>query len=63
MTIFALPTRDQLVDAAEAALFDGRAAGYPDWDTRERFLQEAATAFDAAAEPPAQPATREDAQP
>ncbi len=63
MSIFASPTLKQLGDAAEAALYDGRAAGHPDWDTRERFLQDAATLFDVGATLLPEVATSEDAKP
>lgn len=64
MTIFPVPIRDLITDAAIAALDSGREQNYADHDTREYFLSACATAFDVStAEEDADPEPRPDAQP
>lgn len=63
-----LPTRDQLIDAADATLASSRADGRPDWETRVSFCaamaDAAGEAFDLAADPTGEFAPpRGDAQP
>lgn len=49
-TIFTRGTQDLITDGAINALDNSRAAGMPDWDAREAYLQACGLAFDAAAD-------------